>query len=118
MGDPSKVVLLESIIKVIKRDNLLSLVQKSGEVLLKGLKDLQKEYPSLIHSARGRGTFLAVTCTSTKLRDDLVARMKMKGVQTGGCGEMAIRLRPALIFAPSHANIFLDVFKTVLKETI
>ncbi|KAK6637950.1 hypothetical protein RUM44_008373 [Polyplax serrata] len=117
MGDPSKLLLLEAVVSVIKRENLLSLVQRTGDILLKELKALQNEYSHLINSARGRGTFLAVTCTSTKLRDSLVARLKMAGVQTGGCGEMAIRLRPALIFAPEHAQIFLDKFRTVLKET-
>jgi len=39
------------------------------------------------------------------------------GVQTGGCGELSIRLRPALIFTPEHADIFLDKFRQVLKET-
>ncbi|KAL0272296.1 UNVERIFIED_CONTAM: hypothetical protein PYX00_005329 [Menopon gallinae] len=116
MGDPSKLLILEYVVDIIKRDNLLSLVQKSGDVLLNGLKEFCRDYPALIHSARGRGTFLAVTCTSAKLRDDLVARMKMKGVQTGGCGESSIRLRPALIFAPEHANIFLEKFRDVLRE--
>lgn len=117
MGDPSKLLILEHVIDIINRDNLLCLVQETGDVLLRGLKDLCKEYPGLIHSARGRGTFLAVTCTSGKLRDDFVGRMKLKGIQSGGCGEMSIRLRPALIFAPMHACIFLDKFREVLRET-
>jgi 4-aminobutyrate aminotransferase/(S)-3-amino-2-methylpropionate transaminase len=117
MGDPSKLLLLEKIVQVIKRDNLLSVVRESGDVLLKGLKDLQNEFPHLVNSARGRGTFLAVTCQTAGLRDDLVGRLKMKGVQSGGCGEQSIRLRPALIFTPRHANLFLDIFRTVLKET-
>ena len=32
MGDPSKVLLLEKVVEVIKRDNLLSIVQASGTV--------------------------------------------------------------------------------------
>lgn len=37
------------------------------------------------------------------------------GFQTGGSGELAIRFRPALIFEPKHANMFLEVFENVLK---
>jgi len=117
MGDPSKLLLLQGVLEVIRRDSLLDLVQKTGEKLLTGLRSFEREFPQLVHSARGRGTYLAITCPSTKLRDDLVARLKKKGVQTGGCGELSVRLRPALIFTPEHADIFLDKFRQVLKET-
>ncbi|KAJ9596444.1 hypothetical protein L9F63_012528, partial [Diploptera punctata] len=115
MGDPSKLLLLQGILNVIQRDSLLNLVQKSGEKLMNGLKEFQKEFPHLLYAARGRGTFLAVSCPSTKIRDDLVARMKKKGVQMGGCGDYSIRLRPALIFTPKHADLFLERFRQVLK---
>jgi 4-aminobutyrate aminotransferase/(S)-3-amino-2-methylpropionate transaminase len=46
-----------------------------------------------------------------------MALMRVAGVQTGGCGEHSIRLRPALIFTPKHADIFLDRFRQVLRET-
>lgn len=38
------------------------------------------------------------------------------GIQSGGCGDLSIRFRPALIFEEKHANIFLDKFRQVLKE--
>lgn len=43
-------------------------------------------------------------------------RLKQKGIQSGGCGELSIRFRPALIFEEKHADIFLDKFRQVLKE--
>jgi 4-aminobutyrate aminotransferase/(S)-3-amino-2-methylpropionate transaminase len=30
MGDPSKILLLEKVVEVVKRDNLLNLAQESG----------------------------------------------------------------------------------------
>jgi len=41
MGDPSKLLLLETVVNVMKRDNLIDLVNKSGDHLLKGLVDMQ-----------------------------------------------------------------------------
>lgn len=79
MGDPGKLLLLECVINTIKKENLLDLVNKSGNVLKKGLLDLEKEFPHLLNSTRGRGTFLAISCPKTSLRDDLVNRMKQKG---------------------------------------
>ena len=42
--------------------------------------------------------------------------MRSTGILIGGCGEAAIRLRPALIFEPSHAELFLDKFDEVLSK--
>ena len=38
------------------------------------------------------------------------------GIQAGGCGDLSVRLRPALIFQPLHANIFLDKLNQVLSN--
>ncbi|XP_063238975.1 LOW QUALITY PROTEIN: 4-aminobutyrate aminotransferase, mitochondrial [Bacillus rossius redtenbacheri] len=117
MGEPAKLLLLQGVVSVVKRDGLLALVRSSGERLRAGLLRLEREFPHLLGSTRGRGTFLAVSCPSAALRDDLVSRLRQRGVQTGGCGELSIRLRPALIFQEHHAEIFLDIFRQVLAAT-
>lgn len=38
------------------------------------------------------------------------------GFHMGGCGDSSIRFRPALIFQPSHVNMFLEGFQQVLNE--
>lgn len=116
MGDPGKLVLLERVLDVIKRDSLLDNVARAGNRLKGGLLAIEKEYSHLLNSTRGRGTFLAINCKNGKLRDDIIHRLKQKGIQSGGCGELSIRFRPALIFEEKHADIFLDKFRQVLKE--
>ncbi|KAH8239414.1 hypothetical protein KR032_003992 [Drosophila birchii] len=115
MGDPGKVLLLEEIVKVIQEDNLLANVNVAGEVLKNGLLSLEKEFPHILNSTRGRGTFLAVNCTNTKVRDQVIGALKLHGIQTGGCGDISIRFRPALVFKEYHANIVLDRFRKVLQ---
>lgn len=117
MGDPGKLILLEQILKVVKQENLLENVRKTGDRLKAGLFDVEREFPHLLNSVRGRGTFLAINCKDGKLRDDIVNRLKQSGIQSGGCGDLSIRFRPALIFQERHADIFLDKFRTVLKNT-
>lgn len=141
MGDPGKLLLLETVLNVIKRDSLLENVTRVGNKLKDGLHQAQNDYPAMLNSVRGRGTFLAVNAATPKLRDDLIHRLKQKGetktiilsninfyfslfffrfiagIQSGGCGEQAIRFRPALIFGEKHVDIFLDKFNQVLKET-
>nr|XP_023027354.1 4-aminobutyrate aminotransferase, mitochondrial-like [Leptinotarsa decemlineata] len=116
LGDPGKLYLLESFLNVLNRENLLDQVNKSGARLKNGLHSLENEFPSLINSVRGRGTFLAFNATSVGLRDQIVAALKKKGILSGGCGNQSVRLRPALTFQEQHADIFLDRLRQVLKE--
>lgn len=41
MGDPARVALLKSVIKVIEEENLLERTRVAGSALLDGLKELQ-----------------------------------------------------------------------------
>lgn len=116
MGDPSKLILLEQVLKVIKQENLIGLVNETGKVLKSGLLKLEKEFPHLVDSVRGRGTFLSFNAPKTDVRDKILVKLKQNGVIGGGCGDLAIRLRPALIFQPKHAEIYLDVLRKTLKE--
>lgn len=47
MGDPSKNLLLAEVLNVIRRENLLEEVTRSGKALLNGLYDLQVMYLQL-----------------------------------------------------------------------
>ncbi|XP_050451462.1 4-aminobutyrate aminotransferase, mitochondrial-like isoform X2 [Cataglyphis hispanica] len=116
MGDPSKLILLEAILEIIKKENLLDRVTRVGNYMLKHLMDIQKEHSSIISAMRGRGTFIAFNCTSPEMRDTIIKRLTAKGIQVGGCGTRAVRLRPALTFTERHADIFLDSLRSVLKE--
>ena len=44
-----------------------------------------------------------------------MSKLRSEGVNCGGCGDTAIRLRPALVFQPKHANIFIEKLEKVLK---
>ncbi|KAJ8968861.1 hypothetical protein NQ317_016784, partial [Molorchus minor] len=117
LGDPGKIFLLEAFLKVLKEQNLLDQVNRTGQRLKSGLLQVEKEFPTILNSTRGRGSFLAVNVSTTKLRDDILGRLKTKGIISGGCGDHSIRLRPSLIFQEHHADILLDRFRQVLKET-
>ncbi len=104
MGEPSKVLLLDKVIEVIKRDNLLSIVQASGrsiscifflvngesqlieyflfqgKKLMDGLMEMSKRYPQHVKNVRGIGTFCAFDSSSAEKRDEIVAKLKEKGM--------------------------------------
>lgn len=116
LGDPVRILYLEAIIEIIKRDNLIELNQTVGRYLLDSLKKLAKEYPHLIHSARGLGTFTAFDGVDVKTRDMLISKLKQLGVLSGASGNQTLRVRPALTFTKKHADIFLDRLNTALKS--
>lgn len=116
MGDPGKLLLLGAVLRVIERDGLLANVRRVGDVLKAGLLRLEAECGGKLTATRGRGTFLSVNCADAQMRDAVIERMKQRGIQLGGCGDTAVRLRPALIFEEKHAAIFLAELREVLKS--
>jgi 4-aminobutyrate aminotransferase/(S)-3-amino-2-methylpropionate transaminase len=116
MGDPVRLVLLEEVIKVINEQDLLQNTRTTGQILLDGLKDLQRKYPNLVTNARGSGTFCAVDALDVKIGNSIVSSMRQKGVQCGGYNTKVMRLRPALVFQPRHAEIYLDTLDSVLRS--
>lgn len=52
----------------MKQQNLIDLSNKTGDVMLKGLEELENKYPSLLNAARGKGTFCAIDCPTSQIR--------------------------------------------------
>jgi len=116
MGDPPKVILLEEFVNTVRREKLLDTVNAAGKVLLNGLKELARKFPNQLYNVRGQGTFCAFDCTDAGTRDRLLAALKKNGLHCGGCGDAGVRFRPALVYAPHHANLTLEIFDQVLPK--
>ena len=85
-GDPTKLFLLNEVMKVIKRDKLIEQAKDVGEYFQGKLQqlqackhtvyemmiELQKNHSSLLSQARGRGTFAAIDLPNPQARDRLV----------------------------------------------
>lgn len=116
LGDPVRILFLEATIKAIRRDNLIELNRETGYIMLDGMKRMCRDFPELIMNARGLGTFTAFDGATVEVRDTIISKLKNIGIMCGSSGEMTFRIRPALIFAPKHAYIFLDRLEQVLKS--
>jgi len=46
----------------------------------------------------------------------VLKKAKGVGINVGGSGEKAVRLRPMLIFQKKHADVFLDGMEKVFKS--
>lgn len=107
MGDPIRALQAREIINVIKSENLLERTANVGDYLYSSLAQLAKSGAGLSHiqNLRGKdqGTFIAFDCETPAARDQFVAGMRNAGVNMGGCGERAVRLRPMLVFEKKRA---------------
>eukprot|EP01089_Gocevia_fonbrunei_P015757 TRINITY_DN46_c0_g1_i1.p1 TRINITY_DN46_c0_g1~~TRINITY_DN46_c0_g1_i1.p1 ORF type:complete len:504 (-),score=125.41 TRINITY_DN46_c0_g1_i1:82-1593(-) len=114
MGDPVRAKQLKIIIDEIEDNHLIENTQITGDYLRSGFESLSAKYPPLIRNIRGLGTFLAFDLPSAAVRDQLVSDLRLKGVEAGGSGETALRIRPQLVFTPTHASLFLNILNDAL----
>ncbi len=115
MGDPARAILFRAIIDEIERLDLVTNTARVGDYLFGGLEDLAKRFPGEIKNLRGKGqgTFIAF---DSPRRDEFLKKAKSFGVNIGGSGESAVRLRPMLIFQQHHADILLDAVEQIVKS--
>lgn len=115
MGDPARAILFRAIIEEIEKNDLVNHTAAVGDYLFKGLEDLSKQYPHEIMNLRGKGqgTFIAF---DSPRRDEVLAKAKGVGINIGGSGEKAVRLRPMLIFQKGHADILLEGVEKIFKS--
>jgi len=115
MGDPARAILFRSIIQEIHRLDLVNSTAATGDYLYAGLQRLSERYPEEIQNLRGKGqgTFIAF---DNVRRDEVLKKAKGQGVNIGGSGERAVRLRPMLIFQKHHADLLLERLEKVFQS--
>ncbi|KAK6843695.1 hypothetical protein PG987_004555 [Apiospora arundinis] len=115
MGDPARCLLFRAIIDEVQRLDLVANTAKVGDYLFGKLEELAKKYPEEFKNLRGknRGTFIAFDNPN---RDQFIAKVKKLGVNIGGSGVSAVRLRPMLIFEKQHADILLETLEKAVNS--
>ncbi|KAJ3461659.1 4-aminobutyrate transaminase [Fusarium solani] len=115
MGDPSRAILFKAIVDEINRLDLVNHTARVGDYLYGELEGLSRKYPGQFQNLRGKGQGTFIAFDNPK-RDQFLAKSKALGVNIGGSGTDAIRLRPMLIFQQKHADILLDTVEKIAKE--
>ncbi|KAI5801178.1 4-aminobutyrate transaminase gata [Geopyxis carbonaria] len=115
MGDPSKAILFRAIIEEIKRLDLVKHTAETGDYLFSELEKLAVKFPEEIKNLRGKGQGTFIAWDSPR-RDEFLKLMKTVGVNIGGSGEQAVRLRPMLIFQKKHADILVERLEMAFKK--
>ncbi|KAF2671886.1 4-aminobutyrate aminotransferase [Microthyrium microscopicum] len=115
MGDPSRAILFKGILEEIERLNLVEHTAKVGDYLYGKLEALQAKYPEEIKNLRGQGQGTFIAWDSPR-RDAILKKAKTVGLNIGGSGAAAVRLRPMLIFQKHHADILIDGLDKCFKS--
>jgi 4-aminobutyrate aminotransferase/(S)-3-amino-2-methylpropionate transaminase len=115
MGDPARAILFRAIIDEVQRHDLVNHTAKVGDYLYSQLESLASRYPEHFQNLRGKGqgTFLAFDSAK---RDEFLAKAKLHGINIGGSGATAVRLRPMLILQNKHVDILVDALDKVAKS--
>lgn len=113
MGDPARALIFRAIIGEIERLDLVANTARVGSYLFGKLEALAEKYPGQFDNLRGkdRGTFIAF---DNPRRDEFLGRARKFGVNIGGSGQSAVRLRPMLIFQEKHADLLVDALERVV----
>ena len=78
MGDPIRLIFLEKVVQIVQQQNLIAQAADTGNYLIDQLMKLEKMYPMLMNSTRGKGMFIAFDILQNK-REKLVKEMLQKG---------------------------------------
>ncbi|KOS19728.1 4-aminobutyrate aminotransferase [Escovopsis weberi] len=114
MGDPARALINAAIVDEIERLDLVRHTARVGDYLFAKMELLAARYPDHFRDLRGKGQGTFIAFDSPK-RDAFLAKAKEFGVNIGGSGASAVRLRPMLIFQEHHADILLDAFEKIVK---
>lgn len=105
MGDPARALVFRGIIEEIERSNLVEHTAATGDYLYEGLERLARQYPGQFQNLRGKGQGTYIAWDSPQ-REAFLKSAKQSGINIGGCGDNAVRLRPMLVFQKHHGKFF------------
>jgi len=95
-GNLVDMVRATRILEVIEDEKLVENARRQGELLLKILHDIQKDFPDMISNVRGLGLLCSFDMPDTDTRDEFRKRCLEEGMIVLPCGKRSIRFRPIL----------------------
>lgn len=124
-GNPVSCAVGRAVLEVIENEGLADNAGKVGAYMLEGLQRLAGKYP-IIGDVRGAGLFLGLefvkdrqskepfAAAASHVVNDLRRRKIL--ISATGPGANVLKIRPPLVFAREHADIFLDATEKALAS--
>ncbi|MCS7185771.1 MAG: aspartate aminotransferase family protein [Armatimonadota bacterium] len=105
-------------LKVLQEERLADKAAEMGELLLKGLRELQSQFPDMLSDIRGKGLLIGVEFVSEDFAALTAASLLQRRVLTAYTlnNPRVIRLEPPLIVEREHIQLALDAFSDALSQ--
>jgi 4-aminobutyrate aminotransferase len=98
-------------------DGLLDNARDVGELLLKGLRDIQARRPEIV-DVRGRGLMIGIEFDRAETMHAVEQAAFRRGLLVLGAGDSVIRMSPPLVFRPDQAETALQVFDDAVGDVV
>ena len=115
MGDPVRAILFRAIIEEVERHGLVEQTARVGDYLYSKIAQLGDKYPGQFANLRGKGQGTFIAFDNPK-RDEFLKLAKTLGINIGGSGASAVRLRPMLTFEEKHADILVEALEKIVTS--
>ena len=115
-GNIVDMVRCQFFLEICQEENLLERSRRLGELLLRELLDLQKEFPALVSNARGRGLFCAFDLPAPVLRDGFREKLFEHLLIMLPSGERSMRFRTSLTITEEELLEGIRRIREVLYE--
>jgi len=96
---------------------LLDNARDVGELLLKGLRDIQSRRPEIV-DVRGRGLMIGIEFEQAETMHAVEQAAFRRGLLVLGAGDAVIRMSPPLVFRPDQAQTALQVFDDAVADVV
>ena len=117
-GNLVDMVRFQTILEIIKEENLVDHAKDMGDYLLAKLKDLMQEFPGFVTNARGLGLFCAFDLPSGTERDDAWSEMMKNNLLILPSGDQSIRFRPHLNVTKEDIDKALEITRESLGNCL
>ena len=104
-------------LELYQSEDLLSQARSLGTFLLRGLEELEEEFPAVFSNPRGIGPFCAIDLPDTHARDSFRQKLFDKKLVILPSGEVSFRFRPFLDMPIEDAAKGIEIFRQVAPET-
>lgn len=106
------------IIDIMVEEKLVDHCAAQGERLLKGLQEINAEFPEYTSNPRGKGLFCALDMATPALRTAAVSKAQDLGMIILSTGHNGLRFRPALNLATADLDLGVELLQKSIKLAV
>ncbi|NTV73904.1 MAG: aminotransferase class III-fold pyridoxal phosphate-dependent enzyme, partial [Holophaga sp.] len=106
------------IIDIMVEEKLVDHCAAQGERLLKGLQEINAEFPEHTSNPRGKGLFCALDMATPAMRTATVSKAQDLGMIILSTGHNGLRFRPALNLATADLDLGVDLLRKSIRLAV